>query len=41
MLAERAQLRVQQIYSVTPGEYSRNQPTPDTPEFLLLAQRPI
>ena len=41
MLAERAQLQVEQIYSVTPGEYGRNKPTADTPEFLLLAQRPI
>ncbi|CAB5066178.1 unannotated protein [freshwater metagenome] len=41
MLAERAQLQVEQIYSVTPGEYGPNEPTADTPEFLLLAQRPI
>ncbi len=41
MLAERAELQVEQIYSVTPGEYGRNQPTADTPEFLLLAQRAI
>ena len=33
-------LDVEHIWSVTPGEYERREPTIDTPEFLLLARRP-
>ncbi|MEX0768417.1 MAG: class I SAM-dependent methyltransferase [Microthrixaceae bacterium] len=41
MLADSVDLEVEQIYSVTPGDYARNLPSVETPEFLLLAQRPI
>jgi hypothetical protein len=40
MLAERCGLTVEDLWSVTPGEYSRTPPSTDTPEFLLLAARP-
>ena len=40
LLAERAGLTVGAIWSVTPGNYGRNPPTIDTPEFLLVARRP-
>ncbi len=40
MLAERCELHVEDIWSVTPGEYGRAVPTVETPEFLLLASRP-
>jgi SAM-dependent methyltransferase len=40
LLADRAGLAVQAIWSVTPGAYARTRPTVDTPEFLLLADRP-
>ncbi len=39
LLAERCDLSVDHIWSVTPGEYQRGEPTIDTPEFLLLAHR--
>lgn len=41
MLAERCGFRVDHIWSVTPGGYERDAPTTDTPEFLLLAHRPV
>jgi SAM-dependent methyltransferase len=40
LLAERCHLEVDHIWSVTPGEYQRTEPSIDTPEFLLLAHRP-
>lgn len=40
MLAERAGLVVDDISSVTPGEYARRPPTVELHEFLLLAHRP-
>jgi SAM-dependent methyltransferase len=40
LLAERAGLRVDYIWSVTPGRYERNRPIVDLPEFLLVAHRP-
>jgi SAM-dependent methyltransferase len=40
LLAERVGLAVDHIWSVTPGGYARDEPTIDTPEFLLLAHRP-
>ncbi len=40
MLAERCELQVENIWSVTPGAYGRAEPSGDTPEFLLLASRP-
>jgi len=41
LLAERCGFSVDHIWSVTPGEYERNAPSTDTPEFLLLAHRPL
>lgn len=40
MVAERSGLEVDHVWSVTPGEYERVEPTVDTPEFLLVARRP-
>ena len=40
LLAERAGLEVRDLWSVTPGAYSADAPTIDTPEFLLVASRP-
>ena len=40
LLASRAGLGVEQLWSVTPGEYARNLPDLDHPEFLLVARRP-
>jgi SAM-dependent methyltransferase len=40
LLAERAGLEVRAIWSVTPGAYAEAPPSIDTPEFLLLAERP-
>jgi SAM-dependent methyltransferase len=40
LLAARAGLDVEQLWSVTPGEYARNAPDLDHPEFLLVARRP-
>ncbi|HEY8524142.1 MAG TPA: class I SAM-dependent methyltransferase [Acidimicrobiales bacterium] len=40
LLAAAAGLRVRAIWSVTPGAYAPAPPTIDTPEFLLLAERP-
>ncbi len=39
MLAERCDLVVDGIWSVTPGAYERTAPSTDTPEFLLVATR--
>jgi SAM-dependent methyltransferase len=39
LLAERAGLAVEAIWSVTPGAYAAAPPTIDTPEFLLMARR--
>lgn len=36
LLAERARLRVDALYSVEPGAYARAEPTPESPEFLLV-----
>ncbi len=40
LLAERAGLIVDHIWSVTPGRYAPNRPIVDLPEFLLVAHRP-
>lgn len=40
LLAARAGLTVEAIWSVTPGDYARRPPEVDRPEFLLLARRP-
>jgi SAM-dependent methyltransferase len=40
LLADRAGLRVRAIWSVTPGAYAPAPPSIDTPEFLLIAERP-
>lgn len=40
LLAERAGLIVDHVWSVTPGRYGRNRPVVDQPEFLLIARRP-
>ena len=40
LLAERAGLEVEHLWSVTPGAYARAEPTIDSPEFLLVARRP-
>jgi SAM-dependent methyltransferase len=39
LLAERAGLTVEHLWSVTPGEYSTQAPDLDHPEFLLVARR--
>ena len=39
LLAERAGLTVDAVWSVTPGSYARNRPIVDLPEFLLIAHR--
>ena len=41
LLAERAGLVVDAIWSVTPGSYRRNRTVVDLPEFFLLAHRPV
>jgi SAM-dependent methyltransferase len=40
LLAERAGLRVRDMWSVTPGAYRREPPSIETPELLLVASRP-
>jgi len=40
LLAERSGLTVDHVWSVTPGGYERVEPTIDSHEFLLVAQRP-
>lgn len=40
LLAARAGLEVEAVWSVTPGDYDRRRPEVDRPEFLLLARRP-
>ncbi|CAN5660996.1 class I SAM-dependent methyltransferase [soil metagenome] len=40
MLAERCDLSVEHIWSVSPGEYARTEPTVASHEFLLVARRP-
>jgi SAM-dependent methyltransferase len=40
LLASRAGLEVEAIWSVTPGAYASAPPTIDSPEFLLVARRP-
>ncbi len=40
LLADRAGLAVEAVWSVTPGDYGRRRPEVDRPEFLLLARRP-
>jgi hypothetical protein len=41
LLADRAGLQVDAVWSVTPGEYARRTPEIDRPEFLLVATRPL
>ncbi len=40
LLAERAGLRVDHLWSVTPGGYAPHRPTIELPEFLLVGHRP-
>jgi SAM-dependent methyltransferase len=40
LLAARAGLRVRALWSVTPGAYAAEPPSIETPEFLLVAERP-
>ncbi len=40
LLADRAGLTVDDVWSVTPGDYARRPPTVDLPELLLAAARP-
>jgi SAM-dependent methyltransferase len=40
LLAARAGLAVRAVWSVAPGAYARAAPTVDSPEFLLVAERP-
>ncbi|MEZ5343412.1 MAG: class I SAM-dependent methyltransferase [Acidimicrobiales bacterium] len=40
LLARVVGLEVDDVFSVTPGDYARNAPTIDAPEFLLIAHRP-
>jgi cyclopropane fatty-acyl-phospholipid synthase-like methyltransferase len=39
LMVERVGLRVEHLWSVTPGDYGRHAPTVDRPEFLVVAQR--
>lgn len=41
LLADRAGLVVDAVWSVTPGRYAATRPIVDLPEFLLLAHRPV
>ena len=41
LLARAAGLHVDHIWSVTPGAYTAVPPSLDTPEFLLVARRPV
>jgi SAM-dependent methyltransferase len=40
LLAARSGLKVEAVWSVTPGDYRRDPPSLATPEFLLVARRP-
>ena len=40
LLAVRAGLRVRDLWSVTPGAYAVAPPSIETPEFLVVAERP-
>ena len=40
LLAERSGLRTRGVWSVSPGAYARQEPTVETHEFLLVAERP-
>lgn len=40
LLAERVGLSVREIWSVTPGSYGREAPNINTPEFLMVAEKP-
>jgi SAM-dependent methyltransferase len=40
LLARAAGLRPRHLWSVTPGDYGARPPSVDTPEFLLVAERP-
>jgi SAM-dependent methyltransferase len=40
LLADRVGLDVREIWSVSPGAYASDRPTIDTPEFLLIAEKP-
>lgn len=40
LLAGRAGLAVRAVWSVAPGDYARRAPTMDSPELLLVAERP-
>lgn len=40
LLAERAGLTVDAVWSVEPGAYRRDEPTTESPEFLLVASKP-
>jgi SAM-dependent methyltransferase len=40
LLAARAGLHIDAVWSVTPGEYARRPPEIDRPEFLVMATRP-
>ena len=39
LMATHAGLRVEQLWSVTPGAYGRNPPDLDHPEFLMVARK--
>lgn len=41
LLASSVELEVQDIWSVTPGDYARVAPNIETPEFLMRARRPL
>ncbi len=41
LLAARAGLAVRAVWSVTPGAYAAASPSIETPEFLLVAERPV
>jgi hypothetical protein len=40
LLAERSGLRTRAVWSVAPGAYAPTPPTVETPELLLVAERP-
>lgn len=41
LMAQRAGLDVEHLWSVTPGAYRRDPPSLDHPEFLLVARKPV
>ena len=41
LLVERSGMRMEHLWSVTPGAYAQNAPSIDQPEFLVVATKPV